>query len=136
MKGSPKEVGVNFYCSNNNLTTLKGGPKSVGGMFSYNNQLTTLEGCPEIIKGNLIVTGNKLADLDFLPNSMEGTLFALSNPIGSIIGNNVDLDLLRAFNSYKVLKDGVINLKRLKYLMEQFDRPINIEDIKKHYTIK
>ena len=61
---------------------------------------------------------------------MEGTLFALSNPIGSIIGNNVDLDLLRAFNSYKVLKDGVINLKRLKYLMEQFDRPINIEDIK------
>ena len=35
-----------------------------------------------------------------------------------------------------VIKDGVIDLKRLRYVMEMFDLPIDIEEIKKYYTIK
>ena len=42
----------NFYCSNNQLTTLEGGPTEVGGHFyCYNNQLTKLDGCPTSVGG-------------------------------------------------------------------------------------
>ena len=45
-------------------------------------------------------------------------------------------DFIRTFNTFKVLKDGVINLKRLRYLMEMFDQFVYVENIKNHYTIK
>ena len=32
-----KEVKGNFYCSNNNLTSLEGSPKTVGGNFYCSN---------------------------------------------------------------------------------------------------
>ena len=72
---------------------------------------------------------------DFIPEWIGKHIFIDGNPIESII-YKADIDFLRAFNSYKVLKDKTINLKRLKYVMELFDHPINIEEIKKHYTIK
>ena len=38
----------NFSCSNNNLTSLEGAPKRVGGGFwCYNNNLTSLKGAPK-----------------------------------------------------------------------------------------
>jgi len=46
------------------------------------------------------------------------------------------MDFIRAFKTFKVIKDGVIDLKRLRYVMEMFDLPIDIEEIKKYYTIK
>ena len=38
--------------------------------------------------------------------------------------------------SFKVIKDGVVNLKRLKYLMEMFDKRVKLEEIKKYYEVK
>ena len=95
--GNSKEnilVGDNFYCFKNNLTSLEGCPKSVGGGFNCH-----------------------------------------TNPIGSIF-DKVDIDFIKAFKSFKVLNNGVINLKRLRYLMSMFDKYIDIEEIEKHYTIK
>jgi len=38
----------NFYCHNNRLTSLEGGPKEVGEYFScHDNRLTSLEGGPK-----------------------------------------------------------------------------------------
>ena len=38
LEGAPKEVGGGFYCSSNNLTSLEGAPKKVGGSFNcYGN---------------------------------------------------------------------------------------------------
>jgi len=48
----------------------------------------------------------------------------------------MDKDFIRTFNTFKVLKDGVVNLKRLKYIMEIFNQFVYIENIKKHYKIK
>ena len=45
-------VSGGFYCSKNQLTSLKGCPASVSGYFScWNNQLTSLEGCPTKVGG-------------------------------------------------------------------------------------
>jgi hypothetical protein len=53
LEGGPKEVGGDFYCANNQLTTLEGGPKEVGGGFHCdNNQLTTLKAKPK--KGTFV----------------------------------------------------------------------------------
>ena len=42
-------VDGDFWCHNNQLTTLEGAPTSVGGDFRcYHNQLTSLEGMPAV----------------------------------------------------------------------------------------
>ena len=136
LKGCPIEVGEIFNCNYNELTSLEYSPIKVGDDFCCtHNNLTDLKGCPEKVGGVFLITDNNITDLKEFPKSVGGDTYLLSNPIGSI-STSMDIDFVRAFNTYKVLRDGIINIKRLKYLMEQFDKPINIEDIKKHYTIK
>ena len=52
MNGAPREVGGEFKCHYNELTTLEGSPKVVGDGFdcSY-NKLTSLKGAPEKVGG-------------------------------------------------------------------------------------
>ena len=52
-----------FSCTNNNLTTLKGSPRWIGGHFSCNyNQLTSLEFSPDYVGGYFSCIWNKLTD--------------------------------------------------------------------------
>ena len=52
-----------FDCSNNNLTTLKGCPRWVGGSFSCQyNQLTSLEFSPDYVGGYFNCINNKLTN--------------------------------------------------------------------------
>ena len=126
----------NFYCSGNKLTTLKGCPKSVGDGFDCGgNNLTSLEGSPESVGGHFNCQFNNLIDLKGSPKSIGGGFYCHTNPIGSIF-DKVDIDFIRTFKTFKIIKDGVIDLKRLKYLMSMFDLPIDLKDIKKYYTIK
>ena len=54
-------VGGNFYCSNNNLTSLEGCPSSVGGGFyCSNNNLISLKGCPSSVGGDFGCSNNKI----------------------------------------------------------------------------
>ena len=130
-----KVTGV-FNCDDNKLTTLKGSPKSVGDGFDCGgNNLTSLEGSPESVGGHFNCQFNNLIDLKGSPKSIGGKFYCRNNPIESIF-NYVDIDFIKAFNTFKVIKDGVVNLKRLKYVMELFDKPIFLDDIKKYYTIK
>ena len=157
LKGGPDYIDDGFDCQNNKLTSLKGGPKSIGGQFyCQSNLLTSLEGSPESVGESFICNDNKLTDLKGSPKSigkdfwciknniksLEGCcddlkngLHLNNNPIGSIF-NVIYIDAIKAFNTFKVLKDNVINIKRLKYLTEMFDLPIDIEKIEKYYTIK
>ena len=136
LKGSPKEVSGDFYCIYNNLTSLLGGPKKVGNSFnSMYNKLITLEGCPEYVGGNFFCQNNEIKDLDFIPEMIKFTFYCDENPIAWIF-YEANIDFLKAFKSFKVLKDDVVNLKRLKYMMEIFNEPIYIDKIKKYYTIK
>ena len=60
LEGAPKEVGGDFYCFHNpGLTSLEGAPKEVCGGFSCsNNQLTTLEGAPKEVGGYFDCSNN------------------------------------------------------------------------------
>jgi len=62
LEGVPREVGGNFWCIYNQLTTLEGAPREVGGSFdcSY-NQLTTLEGAPREVGGDFDCSYNPIS---------------------------------------------------------------------------
>ena len=61
LEGCPEKVDGYFYCYNNNLTSLEGGPERVGGDFHCGrNNLTTLKGCPERVGGDFHCYENNL----------------------------------------------------------------------------
>jgi hypothetical protein len=133
---APEYVGDTFICLHNNLTNLKFSPKEVRGGFNcVANELTTLEGCPEEVGGLFYCNYNNITSLEFAPKSFQSIFQCSDNPIASI-STKMDKDFIRAFNTFKAIKDGVVNLKRLRYVMEMFDKPIDIEKIEKYYTIK
>ena len=135
LKGSPIEVGETFNCSYNELTSLKHSPIKVSGDFRCtDNNLTDLKGCPKFVRDDFFCSNNNIINLKHTPDNFK-TFTCGQTPIGSI-STSMEIDFVRAFNSYKVLKDGVINLNRLKYLMEQFDRSIYLYGIKKHYEVR
>jgi len=71
LEGAPQIVGGDFDCSYNNLTSLEGAPKTVGGDFTcwYNN-LTNLFGAPQIINDSFDCSFNNLTSLEGIPKSI------------------------------------------------------------------
>ena len=64
LEGSPREVGGGFYCSYNQLTSLEGSPREVGSYFDCSdNQLRTLKGISERIDGDLILHLNPVDNI-------------------------------------------------------------------------
>ena len=65
LEGAPEKVGGNFYCCWNQLTSLGGAPREVGGDFDcHNNQLTSLKGAPREVRGNFDCSENQLTSLE------------------------------------------------------------------------
>ena len=75
-------VGGNFYCGNNNLTSLEGAPKSVGASFACShNELTSLQ-CDHItVGGDFYCSFNKLTSLAGAPKSVGGDFICHSNNV-------------------------------------------------------
>lgn len=62
-----------FYCSENQLSTLKNAPAEVTGSFSCkDNKLTSLEGIPSIIGGSVDIRYNKISSLNHSPSRVTG----------------------------------------------------------------
>jgi len=62
------------------LTSLEGGPQTVGGSFlCYNNKLTSLEGGPQIVRGWFSCSSNQLTSLQGLPKEIGRDLWCYSN---------------------------------------------------------
>jgi hypothetical protein len=157
LKGCPKWVGGDFDVADNSLTNLEGGPDYVGGYFSCdNNKLTSLEFSPDYVGDYFNCGDNNLTDLVGSPKEVVGIFYCGFNPnlitskgcsekIGdtfycrdtplSSIFNEVDQFFLHAFNFYKIIKGDTVNLKRLKYVMDLYDKPIDLEEIQKDYRI-
>ena len=82
-----KEVGGSFYCSSNQLTSLKGAPKEVGGYFDCSdNQLTSLKGAPEKVGGDFDCSDNQLTSLEGAPEKVGGSFYCISNQLTSLEG--------------------------------------------------
>ena len=88
LKGAPQKVGGNFDCSDNNLTSLKGAPKTVddGNFHCYENKLTSLEGAPQKVGGHFACGDNELRSLKGAPKEVEGNFSCYDNNLTSLEG--------------------------------------------------
>ena len=77
----------NFFCNNNNLTTLKGAPKKVGGGFECKyNKLTTLEGAPRDVGVYFECSFNSLISLEGAPREVNSCFDCSNNNLTSLKG--------------------------------------------------
>ena len=75
-------VDGDFYCGNNNLTSLKFAPSSVGGSFyCSSNELTSLEGAPTNVGRNFDCGFNNLTSLEGAPKSVGGNFWCEANTV-------------------------------------------------------
>ena len=96
LEGAPKEV-VGFYCSCNKLTSLEGAPQEVSGNFSCDrNKITSLQGAPKIVDFGFTCHRNLLISLKGSPDKVGGNFGCSYNKLTSlkggpkIVGGNFD----------------------------------------------
>ena len=104
-----------FDCSWNNLTSLKGSPRWVGGYFRCNNKnkLTSLKYCPKYIGGRFTFFNNKIENLDYFPEYVGGYIdghYHKGNP-----GNFTQEDYEKALKLSR-LNDRKRKIKQIKEL--------------------
>ena len=108
LEGGPREVRKNFNCHNNLLTTLDGSPREVGENFdcAFNN-LTTLEGGPREVGRNFYCSFNHLTTLDGGPIEVGGGFYCSDNPVIVIIDKFPDWNkALKFWNDFNVVRNG------------------------------
>ena len=95
-----KEVDGNFYCYDNQLTSLEGGPQKVGGSFSCShNKLTLLKGCPQFVAKDFDCSNNQLISLKGCSQSVGGCFFCVNNRLKSLDGiGEVDRKIIFDFD--------------------------------------
>lgn len=68
-------VKENFYCGNNNLTSLLGAPQVTRNFGCSSNQLCSLENGPVLVRGSLGCPNNKLTNFYKGPKYIGGSLY-------------------------------------------------------------
>ena len=136
LKGCPKWIGGHFICNDNLLSSLEFSPDYVGGSFYCSrNGLTDLVGSPKQVGGIFFCVNNPgLINLKGVSEKIGAEFYCIDTPLGSIF-DKVDQHFLYTFNFYKIIKDNTVNLKRLKYVMDLYDQPIDLDEIEKYYRI-
>ena len=102
-------VGGGFFCQNNNLTTLEGGPREVRKNFNcHNNLLTTLDGSPREVGGYFDCSSNRLTTLDGGPREVGGEFYCSYNPVYEIVDKFLDhrKEVLKVWNDFDVVRNG------------------------------
>ena len=87
LEGAPREVGGDFYCDYNQLTSLEGAPQKVGVHFYCdNNQLTSLVGAPREVGGSFECHNNQLTSLEGAPQEVGVHFYCHNNQLTSLEG--------------------------------------------------
>ena len=87
LEGAPQTVNGGFYCDGNQLTTLEGAPQTVKwGFYCRGNQLTTLEGAPQTVGGGFYCERNQLTTLEGAPKTVGGDFYCNGNQLTTLVG--------------------------------------------------
>ena len=137
LEGAPETVDGYFNCRNNGLTTLEGVPETVGGFFSCGgNNLTTLEGSPRRVDVDFYCINNKnLMSLEGISPTIHGGLYCGGTPFYYFWDNflNKDKSLIDSFvEEWDVIHGDTVIIKVLEGWMEDnnINKKINIKKIK------
>lgn len=90
-----------FFCYDNQLTSLEGAPQKVRGDFwCYDNLLTSLEGAPREVGKSFRCEYNLLTSLVGAPREVGGDFFCQDNPVPQRILESI-FSLMRKGASYE-----------------------------------
>ncbi len=126
------EVNGDFYCCDNNLTSLQGCPTRVGGVFHCGgNQLTSLQGCPTSVGGNFDCSHNYLTSLQGCPTSIGDKIYVYRNHISEegiklVINNTLEN---KDYQIGLILSLSDLNKKDLSYLTKDLKYSEELENI-------
>lgn len=84
LSGGPDEVTEGFFCNNNQLTTLDNCPKCAFISCGY-NQLTSLKGIPKEVT-SVFCDNNKIETLEDCPSTITGSFICNNNQLTSLKG--------------------------------------------------
>ena len=121
--GAPKEVGGDFDCHHNQLTSLEGAPEEVGGHFDcQDNQLINLKGAPKQVKVYFDCQGNQLTSLEGAPE-VGGYFYCYKNPLPEEIINFKDIKYIVKWQyEYNIWRNGKLDLFRFKQMIDDYDK--------------
>lgn len=111
-----RNVYGNFFCYNNNLTSLEGCPKMVSESFNCGkNNLTSLEGCPSIVGRSFLCSSNKIESLKGCPTNINVDFMCDSNNLINLEGGpeKVGEILMCSNNKLTSLKGCAISVEKL-----------------------
>ena len=96
LEGCPQTVGGVFNCSRNfELSSLVGGPTSVGSMyFCFSSSLLNLVGSPSVIKGDFLCSDNQLTSLVGCPTTVGGYYMCHTNKLTSTYSGDNDIEFI------------------------------------------
>lgn len=126
LEGSPKTVGGNFFADDNQLTSLKGSPYAVGGSFEVSyNQLTSLEGSPKTVGSDFFADENQLTSLEGSPKTVGRNFSIADNQLISLEGSpkTVVGDFVVSHNQLTSLKGLPEKIGGTLYITENSDLP-------------
>jgi hypothetical protein len=136
LEGSPREVGGDFKCSLNQLTTLEGSPIKVGGGFYCRyNQLTTLEGSPREVGGYFDCSDNQLTSLEGSPREVGSYFDCSDNQLRTLkgISERIDGDLLIGGNPIYIICRLFKTTKQFVELFKDYNFIYNDKIIKSRF---
>jgi hypothetical protein len=84
--GCPEYVKREFDCSGNELTSLMGCPQVVANFDCSENKLTSLLGGPQISRWNYICKSNRLTSLEGAPKKVAHIFNCCDNPLRTLYG--------------------------------------------------
>ena len=129
LEGGPQSVGGSFNCNNhapstrnNQLTSLEGCPQSVGGSFNCSyNKLTSLEGGPQSVGRDFYCSNNKLTSLEGFPEYFESYVYLNGNPIFEIYDLFRTVKCINWLNEFDVIQGNKVILDRLEEVYQQLN---------------
>lgn len=118
LKGCPKEVGGDFSCNRNNLKSLVGSPLIARrNVYCSDNHIKNFEGGFDTIYGQLNCQGNNIVSLMGFPN-VSGNILFTENPIKTLattfIDKNNKNELIQEFNHYHITDGELVYEDRLE----------------------
>ena len=112
---SKVKVMGDFNCADNQLTTLKGAPSTVGGDFWCDrNNLTSLEYGPKEVAKEFYCRFNKLTTLKGAPREVGKSFYCFENQLVSLIGGpeKIGEDFNCSKNKLRSLEGGPLTVGR------------------------
>jgi hypothetical protein len=132
LEGGPQVVGGDFNCDDNQLITLEGSPGEVGrDFYCYNNQLITLEGGPQRVGGDFNCDDNQLITLEGSPQVVGRDFYCDNNKLITLEGGpqRVGRDFYCSLNQLGLEYKGLYRSEEYSLLIKRINRHKKLKEL-------